>query len=77
MARPKTDLAELLQDLHDSEISGAIIWLFDRAWHAEVGCPPRAEADVDTAIEAVEWLRATAIELYPESPFAQKYGRGF
>src|SRR3954463_1886783 len=35
-----TDLAELLQDLHDSEISGSITWLFDNAWHAEVGCPP-------------------------------------
>lgn len=77
MAQQATDLAELLQDLHDSEINGTIDWLYDRAWHAEIGKPPHAEADFDTGAEAVEWLRATAIKLYPDSPFAKKYQRGF
>ncbi len=77
MDRRTIDIAEVLQALHDSEISGKIEWLFDKSWHAEVGCPPHAEAIVDTAAEAIEWLRATAIQIYPNSPFAEKYRRGF
>jgi hypothetical protein len=76
-AQSAINLAELLQDLHDSEISRTLDWLYDSAWHAEIGKPPHAAADFDTGAEAVEWLRATAIRLYPDSPFAKKHRRGF
>ena len=72
-AQNATDLAELLQDLHDSEISGLITWLFDNAWHAEVGCPPIRERNFETAAEAIRWLQITALALYPDSPFSEKY----
>jgi hypothetical protein len=36
-----------------------------------------AEAVVGTLLEAVEWLRATAVKLHPDSTFARKYARGF
>jgi len=32
---------------------------------------------VDSIEQAVEWLRAEAVRLYPESEFAKRYGRGF
>jgi hypothetical protein len=51
------------------QINGAIGWIFDAAWRAEIGDPPQAEA--------IEWLRAMAIKLYPDGPLAEKYGRGF
>ena len=72
-AQNSTDLAELLQDLHDSEISGLITWLFDNAWHAEVGCPPIRERNFETAAKAIRWLQITALALYPDSPFSEKY----
>jgi hypothetical protein len=68
-----TDLAELLQDPQDSEISGSISWLFDNAWHAEIGCPPIRERNFETAAQAIRWLQITAIALYPNSPFSEKY----
>ena len=71
-ASPKYDrLAELLQDLHDSEISGSIAWLFDNACHAEVGC-----ADTRTQLQhgspSHSTPKITALALYPDSPFSEK-----
>ena len=72
---------QILQDLHDSEINGEIAWFYDGAWRVAVGGDPvdgyAAETDVGSIGEAVEWLRAKAVELYPESEFAKKYRRGF
>ena len=42
-----TDLAELLQALHDSEINGSITWLFDKA----MACRGRLPTDTRTQFQ--------------------------
>lgn len=65
---------EILQLLHDSEINGSIEWFFDGAWTVRIGDPMngiKAEAWVETAVEAEAWLHRKARELYPESVYAK------
>lgn len=56
-----------LQLLHDLEISGGIEWMYDSAWHVWIGNPKRDEANVRSEREAMDWLKAKALELYPDS----------
>ena len=72
--------AQILQDLHDSEINGSVDWFFDKCWRAGIGDNLngwKSEKRLDTLGEAIEWLRDEAIRLYPDSDFAKRYGRGF
>jgi len=72
--RPNLEI--LLSALHESEINGAVSWFYDGVSRVRFGDPHNgvdAEAVVGSVQEAVEWLRATAIKLYPDSTFA----RGF
>jgi hypothetical protein len=71
------DLGKIMAALHDSEINGEVSWFFDRVWKVRLGDPQNgydAEAVVDSIEEAAEWLRATAIRLFPDSEFAKLYG---
>jgi hypothetical protein len=74
------NLGTLLAALHDSEINGAVSWFYDGVWRVTLGDPHNgidAEAVAGSIGEAIEWLRSTAVRLYPDSAFARKYARGF
>jgi hypothetical protein len=73
-------LSTLLGDLRESEINVEITLLNDDEWSARLGDPLngyRAERMFGALSEAGEWLRAKAIELYPDSGFARAYRHGF
>jgi hypothetical protein len=73
------ELGTIIAALHDSEINGEVSWFFDRLWAVKLGDLLNgydAEGTVNTLDEAAEWLRANAVELYPDSKFAELY-RGF
>ena len=73
-------MAQIISDLHDSEINGEIGWFCGGAWTARLGDPEHgydAGATVESVDAAVEWLKAQAIMLYPDSKFAKRWGRGF
>lgn len=53
-----------LQLLHDLEIAGGIEWMYDGAWHVWIGNPKQAEANVSSEREALDWLKAKALEIY-------------
>ena len=53
-----------LQLLHDLEIAGSITWVFDGDWHVDIGSPVQAEANVKSEREALDWLKAKALEIY-------------
>jgi hypothetical protein len=62
--------------LHDSKINGEISWFFDGIRKVKLGDPSNgydAEAVVRSLDGAAEWLRATAVRLYPEGPSAPRY----
>jgi hypothetical protein len=70
-------MSKILQDLYDSEINFSIDTFWDAGFEVKLGDVTngfKAETTVYTITEAVEWLRATAVETYPESVFAQTYG---
>ena len=55
----------------------SVSWFFDRVWKVKLGDPHNgydAEAVVSSPEEAADWLRETAIRLFPESEFAELYG---
>jgi hypothetical protein len=75
---------ELSAELRDflegvaSTIPGGLFWGGDR-WTARIGDEqrgPLAEATFKTLDDALEWLRARAIERRPDSDFAADYRRG-
>jgi hypothetical protein len=71
-----SELGTVIVALHDSEINGEVSWFFDRLWSVKLGDPFTgydAVATVASIEEAVEWLRANAVRLYPDSTFAQLY----
>jgi hypothetical protein len=75
----RPNLETVIAALHDSEINGGVSWFYDGVWLATLGDLHNgtdAEAVLGGIEEAAEWLRATAIKLYPDSEFAQKYARG-
>jgi len=64
----------VLTELHDSEINASIASFFDGAWTVKLGDEMngfRAQTTVSSEAEAYEWLRRTAIKLYPDSDFAK------
>lgn len=78
---PTDELASLIEDLRDSEINGEVGWFYDSVWRAKIGDPwngYQAEEDGFASLrDAAEWLRSKAIELYPDSAFANGHKRGF
>jgi hypothetical protein len=70
-------MSKILKDLYDSEINFSIVTFWDAGFNVKLGDQINgfeAETTVYTFAEAVEWLRAAAVEAYPESVFAQTYG---
>ena len=67
----------MLQDLYDNEINFSIAGFWDAGFHVKLGDDVNgfpAAARVATLEAAVQWLQAHAIERYPDSAFAKKYG---
>lgn len=64
----------VMQRLHDSEIPGAISWLYDGCWLVTLGSENRAQATVGSLAEAEAWLAETARKLYPDSDFSRDRG---
>jgi hypothetical protein len=76
----RLDLETLVKALHGSEINGEIAWFYDGVWTVKIGDPLngyRAEATALSLTEAADWLRYKAVELYPDSEFAERFGVGF
>jgi hypothetical protein len=77
---PYAALEPILADLYDSEINASISWLWDAGIDVSLGDDLNGFVTGDqvaTLAEAAEWLRANAVEHYPDSAFAEKYARGF
>jgi hypothetical protein len=77
MAHGDLDLETLVKALHGSEINGEIAWYYDNVWTVKIGDARngyQAQATVLSLIEAANWLRHKAIELYPNSEFAKGFG---
>jgi hypothetical protein len=71
-------LGTIIEALHDSEINGAVSWIYDDVWGVQLGDAVNgivAEAVVGSAQEAAEWLRANTVRRYPHSEFARLYPR--
>ena len=69
----------VLQALHDSDIGGGITWV-NGQWQVDLGDVFTGFKDhefVESAADAAEWFRKTAIRYFPDSPFAHLYRRGF
>lgn len=68
----------VIQELHDSEINGAVEWLYDGAFAVRIGGPegPVATDQLHSWQEAEIWLRMMATELYPDSRFAKTQRQG-
>jgi hypothetical protein len=78
MERLTIDLGTIIEALHDSEINGAVSWLYDGVWTAQLGDAVNgivADVVVGSAKEAAEWLRANAVRRYPHSAFARIHPR--
>ena len=74
----RPSLGTIIEALHDSEINGSVSWFFDNVWGVALGNPHKgieAEATVYSSRDAVEWLCATALRLYPDSKFAKRFHR--
>ena len=74
------DAGAIIRALHDGEINGGLTWFYDGEWFAWIGDRLNgiaAEATFNSIDAAAEWLRAKAIELYPDSEFAKAWRRGF
>jgi hypothetical protein len=77
---PYAGLEQILADLYDSEINASISWLWDAGIDVSLGDDLNGfvtSDQVTTLAEAAEWLRANAVQHYPDSAFAEKYARGF
>jgi hypothetical protein len=75
-----TNLEQLIQDLHDSEINAEIGWCYDGVWYVKLGDQHNGvdvEGRCASLTEAAEWLRQKAVEFYPDSVFAKRHRRGF
>ena len=71
-------LGHIIEALHDSEINGTVSWVFDGTWRVAIGDELngiQAEATVNSAQQAAEWLRANAVRRYPQSKFAERFPR--
>jgi len=73
------DLETIITALDDGDIVGSVSWFSNGEWQVKLGDPNNgiiAETTVATAKEVTEWLRTTALKLYPDSEFGQRYRRG-
>ena len=74
----RPSLGDIIAVLHDSEINGTVSWVFDGTWRVAIGDELngiQAEATVNSAQQAAEWLRANAVRRYPHSEFAKRFPR--
>ena len=77
---PYAGLEQILADLYDSEINASISWFWDGGIDVALGDELNgyvAHDQLKTLAEAAEWLRAKAVEHYPDSEFTRKHARGF
>ena len=77
---PYSGLEPILADLYNSEINASISWLWDGGIDVSLGDDLNGFVTGDqvaTLAQAAEWLRASAVEHYPDSEFAKKHARGF
>jgi hypothetical protein len=68
--------SRILQDLYDNEINFTIATFWDGGFQIKLGDELNGFDATGTAgnlVDAVEWLRLQAIEIYPESVFAKSY----
>lgn len=68
--------AQILQDLHDSEINFTIVAFSDCGFRVLLGDELNgfvAESRDQSFVEAVHWLATAALRKYPDSEFARKY----
>lgn len=83
---PPVDTLEILNDLYDSGILFGISTFRGGSLHVQMGRmttqetkPPHpvkhAETNTSDFTEAVVWLRNKAVERYPDTAFAEKYGQ--
>ena len=73
------DHAQIIQDLYASEINARVEWFYDGGFSVSLGdmlSGWKATNNLRTFAGSVDWLRAQAIERYPESAFATKYRQG-
>jgi hypothetical protein len=71
-------LGDIIEALHDSEINGSVSWMFDGEWSVTLEDDLNgieAEATVNSARQAAEWLRANAVKRYPDSAFTRRFPR--
>lgn len=69
-------VAPVLDDLYASEINFEITTFWDGGWDVRLGDDMngiKATTNVNTFVEAAEWLMDAAIEAYPLSEFAKLY----
>ncbi len=77
---PYAGLEQIIADLYASVINASISWLWDGGIDVSIGDDLNGFVTGDqvaTLAEAAEWLRASAVQYYPDSVFAEKYARGF
>jgi hypothetical protein len=69
-------VSAILQELFDSEINVAVQSFYDGGFTVKFGDPLngfRAEAHFLDWASAEDWLRVTAVTLYPTSEFARRH----
>jgi hypothetical protein len=77
---PYAGLEQIIADLYDSEINASLSWFWDGGIDVSIGDDLNGFVTGDqvaTLAQAAEWLRASAVEHYPDSEFARKHARGF
>jgi hypothetical protein len=77
---PYAGLEQIIADLYDSEINASFSWFWDGGIDVSIGDDLNGFVTGDqvaTLAEDAEWLRASAVEHYPDSEFARKHARGF
>ena len=71
------NFGEILADLYASEINARISWFWDDGFELTLGDDLNgivAETTVRTIPAAAEWLVNMALQHFPSSQFASKYG---
>lgn len=70
---------KILKDLYDSEINFYLISNWDAGYEIGIGngfgqtTGAKKTESLVSLDEAIEWLKTTAIELYPDSTFTKAY----
>jgi hypothetical protein len=77
---PYAGLERIIADLYESEINASLSWFWDGGIDVSIGDDLNgliARDQLKTLAEVAEWLRANAVEHYPDSQFAENHARGF